>query len=101
MRATVVSRAYGSFVLSAIMVFGLSVASTACAAPRRTYVRIGPPAAVVAVRPAAPGPRYVWIEGVHRWNGRAYAWVPGRWAMPPRGRAMWVPGRSASGRRQF
>jgi hypothetical protein len=62
-------------------------------ASTRVYVRVGPPAPIVEVRPVAPGPRYVWVDGYHRWTGRAYAWVPGRWVVPPRARAVWVPGR--------
>jgi len=62
-------------------------------ASTRVYVRVGPPAPIVEVRPVAPGPRYVWVDGYHRWNGRAYARVPGRWVVPPRARAVWVPGR--------
>jgi len=68
------------------------VASPACAAPRgRVYVRVGPPAPIVEARVVAPGPGYVWVAGYHAWNGRAYAWVPGRWERPPRARAVWVP----------
>ena len=37
-------------------------------------VKVRPPAAIVETRPAAPGPGYVWIGGVHRWNGTAYVW---------------------------
>jgi hypothetical protein len=33
----------------------------------------------------------VWIAGYHRWDGRAYVWVPGHWALPPRPRRAWVP----------
>jgi hypothetical protein len=40
-------------------------------ASTRVYVRVGPPAPIVEVRPVAPGPRYVWVDGYHRWNGRA------------------------------
>jgi hypothetical protein len=57
----------------------------------RVYVRIGPPAPIVEVRRVSPGPRYAWVRGYHRWSGRAYVWVPGRWAVPPRPRAAWVP----------
>ena len=39
-------------------------------------VKVRPPAAIVETRPAAPGPGYVWIGGVHRWNGTAYVWDP-------------------------
>jgi hypothetical protein len=68
----------------------LSVPAPASAGPR-VYVRIGPPAPVVQVRAVAPGPRYVWAGGYHRWNGRAYVWVPGRWVVPPRHRSVWIP----------
>ena len=78
-------------VFSAVLLSTLLTALPASAAAR-VYVRVGPPAPVVEVRTVAPGPRYVWVDGYHRWDGRAYAWVPGRWAMPPRARAAWVPG---------
>lgn len=66
---------------------------SACADTRgRVYVRVGPPAPVYEVRVAAPGPGYVWLEGYHRWDGRAYVWVPGRWATPPRPRSRWEAG---------
>jgi hypothetical protein len=58
----------------------------------RVYVRIGPPAPIVETRTVAPGPRHVWVAGYHRWDGRAYVWVPGRWELPPSHRAAWVPG---------
>ena len=63
-----------------------------CAAPRgRVYVRVGPPAPIVERRVVAPGPGYVWVPGYHVWNGAAYVWRPGRWVVPPRRRAVWVP----------
>ena len=58
----------------------------------RVYVRIGPPAPVVETRVVAPGPHHVWIAGYHRWDGRAYVWVPGRWELPPASYRTWVPG---------
>ena len=61
-------------------------------AGERVYVRIGPPAAVVEVRTAAPSPHHVWVDGYHRWEGGAYVWVPGRWAVPPTHYTAWVPG---------
>ena len=68
-----------------------SMFSTACLGPSgRMYVRVGPPAPIVEARVAAPGPGFVWIEGYHRWDGRAYVWTPGRWERPPRARAVWV-----------
>ena len=57
-------------------------------------VRVRPvPPPVVVVRPAAPRPEYIWIDGEWRWNRRAhaYVWIEGRWIRPHRGR-VWVPG---------
>ena len=65
---------------------------TAPAFAARVYVSIAPPAPIAEVRVVAPGPGYVWVGGFHRWDGRAYAWVPGRWALPPHGHAAWVAG---------
>ena len=78
-------------VVSAVVLSTLLTALPASAAAR-VYVRVGPPAPIVEVRTARPGPRYVWVDGYQNWNGRAYAWVPGRWAIPPRARTAWVPG---------
>jgi hypothetical protein len=65
----------------------------ACAAAStHLYVRVGPPAPIVEVRPARPGPEFVWVAGFHRWDGRAYVWTPGEWRRPPRARARWADG---------
>ena len=53
-------------------------------------IRVAPPRPLVEQRVVAPGPGYVWIPGFHRWDGRAYGWVPGRWERPPRPHAHWV-----------
>jgi hypothetical protein len=45
---------------------------------------------VVEVRPARPGPYYVWRDGYHYWDGHHYAWRHGYWVVPPRGHAHWV-----------
>src|SRR5262245_24413650 len=71
----------------------LLTSSYACAAGAgRYYVRVGPPALIVERPVVAPGPGYGWVAGYHRWDGRAYVWVPGAWSRPPRVRARWVPG---------
>ncbi len=57
------------------------------------YVRIAPPPPVVERPYAAPGRGYTWVPGYQRWDGRRYIWTGGRWALPPRPRAVWVPGR--------
>jgi hypothetical protein len=83
---------------------GLGVLAVALAAPparagTRIYVRIGPPAPIVETRVVAPGPHHVWIAGYHRWDGHAYVWVRGRWAVPPRHYVTWVPGHWVHARR--
>lgn len=87
-------------VVRASVLTAVLLAIPACAsAGTRAYIRIGPPAPVVEVRTVSPGPRYVWVGGYHRWDGRAYLWVPGRWATPPRNRHGWVPARWVHDRR--
>ena len=49
-----------------------------------------PPPAEVEVVPAPPGPEYVWIGGYHRWDGRRYVWVRGRYERRPHAHARWV-----------
>ena len=71
---------------------GAFLLSGALAAETRVYVRVAPPPLIVETRPVAPGPHHVWVEGYHRWDGHAYLWVPGRWAIPPHHRSAWVPG---------
>ncbi len=49
-----------------------------------------PPPRVLRVRPAAPGPDFVWVDGY--WyvvNGR-YQWHAGYWTRPPYAGAVWV-----------
>ena len=73
--------------LMSVLGVGLGLGSMQAA---EVVVRVGPPRAIVERRPVRPGPRYVWIAGFHRWDGRAYVWEPGRWELPPRERAVWV-----------
>jgi|ERR1700722_5778393 hypothetical protein len=53
-------------------------------------IKTRPPRAVVETRTARPGPDHVWIGGYQRWDGKAYAWTPGRWEAPPHPHATWV-----------
>jgi len=48
---------FGAVLLSTVLMAIPASAST------RVYVRVGPPAPIVEVRPVAPGPRYVWVKG--------------------------------------
>lgn len=49
------------------------------------------PADVVFIRPAAPGPEYVWVSGDWFWSGGTYRWHEGYWANTRHGSA-WVDG---------
>ena len=70
----------------------LAVVPACAAAGPRLYVRVGPPAPIVEVRPVRPGAEFVWVTGYHRWDGGAYVWVPGEWRRPPRARGRWAEG---------
>lgn len=69
----------------------LAIGLMPVSAPAQVVVRVAPPRVVVERRIPPPGPRYVWVAGYHRWNGVRYVWVPGRYVLPPRLAAVWVP----------
>jgi hypothetical protein len=85
------------FVVGSVFGFLLAVG----AAQGQIVVRIGPPPPPRVVIPVSPGPRYVWVDGYHRYDGRGYVWVPGRYVIPPRHRVRWVPGRWEPRRRGY
>ena len=62
-------------------------------------IRIGPPPPlrVMRVRPAAPGPDYVFIDGYWFADGGRYRWHDGYWTRPPYGGATWVGPRHEGG----
>jgi hypothetical protein len=87
-----------------IAVFGLVIGmlwSQPSLAAVRVYVPVPPPPLVVETAPVPPSPRHVWIGGYHRWDGRTYVWVPGRYEVPRRHYRVWVPGRWAQHRRGY
>ena len=47
------------------------------------YIGHEPPPLRYEVRPAIPGPGYVWTDGYWNWAGGRYVWVPGVWRRPP------------------
>lgn len=56
------------------------LAGCAFAGPRvRVGIGFGAPASVAVVRPACPGPGYVWMDGYY---GPSGVWVPGFWRAP-------------------
>jgi hypothetical protein len=70
--------------------FILLSAAVTSHAQTRIYVKVRP-TAVVAVRPVAPHPNYVWIADEWTVKEGAYVQVPGYWAAPRDG-YVWVPG---------
>ena len=57
------------------------------------------PAAPRVVRVASPGPNYVWVDEDWAYRNNNYAYNGGHWVAPPRGYAVWVPGRWKNTRR--
>jgi hypothetical protein len=56
------------------------LAGSALAGPRISIgIGFGAPAPMAMMRPACPGPGYVWVDGYY---GRNRAWVPGFWRRP-------------------
>jgi hypothetical protein len=55
-------------------------------------IRIGPPPPprVVRVRPAAPGPEFIWVDGYWYAVGNRYKWHAGYWTRPAYPGARWV-----------
>jgi len=70
----------------------LLAASAVMSAQVSVGIRIGPPPAprVLRVRPVAPGPGYVWIDGYWFADGGRYHWHNGYWTLPPYPGARWV-----------
>lgn len=87
--------------LCAVVFAGVLATTPAAMAMPRIYIPGPPPAPIVEVRPTAPSRRHIWVEGYHRWDGRAYVWTPGRWSVGPRGRHGWVAGHYAHTRRGY
>ncbi|HTS65037.1 MAG TPA: hypothetical protein VMH28_23600 [Candidatus Acidoferrales bacterium] len=70
----------------------LLLAATSAFGQISVGVSIGPPPPprVLKVRPAAPGPDYMWVEGYwYPVNGH-YRWHEGYWTRPPYAGAHWV-----------
>jgi len=73
-------------------VFGWSLALGIAQA--QVVVRTGPPPPPPRqVIPVTSGARYVWVPGYYRYNGHAYVWAAGRYAIPPSRYRVWMPGR--------
>ncbi|MDE3196056.1 MAG: YXWGXW repeat-containing protein [Acidobacteriota bacterium] len=59
----------------------------------RIGVEIGappPPPRVHFVRPVAPGPNFIWVNGYYEIIGNRYHWREGYWSPRPHPRAVWI-----------
>lgn len=83
--------------LKFVVLFAI-ISSLAFDASAQFVVKIRPTAPVI-VRPVAPTPRHVWIDGDWVWRGNNYQYVNGYWASPVAVGAAWVPGHWKSTRR--
>jgi len=54
--------------------------------------RMAPPPPKKDIRPAKPGPEFLWIEGNWIWSSGQYTWSKGFWVKKKPGKN-WVPGR--------
>lgn len=72
-----------------------------------TFSSCGPGAVVVKtrpqppvyVRPVAPGPSHVWVDGDWVWRGNQYVYKQGYWATPRYRNAVYIPGHWQATRR--
>jgi hypothetical protein len=55
-----------------------------------------PPAARHEVRSARPSKQHVWLKGHYDHNGTDWAWLDGRWELPPAPKVTWVAPRYRS-----
>jgi hypothetical protein len=60
--------------------------------PHVVYIQKAPPAPLVEVQPAAPGPaeQFIWKPGHWRWDGREYIWRRGEWELRPAHVVEWI-----------
>ena len=64
--------------LIAVLISSFIIAIASCTVESGVVERR--PADIVCVRPAAPGPEYVWVGGDWVWTGNTYRWHEGYWA---------------------
>src|SRR5580658_1460864 len=81
-----------SALIPTLVLSAASICSFGCASHAAYVSYYGPPAPRVESYGYAPGPGYVWVPGYNSWAGSNYHWVGGRWEVPPRPHAAWVPG---------
>jgi len=74
-----------------IGMLGLGPLLAGCGGSSAYVVRYGPPPPPRhGFVGSAPAPGYVWTQGYWDRRGGQWAWVEGRWVMPPHPHAVWV-----------
>ena len=58
----------------------------------RVEVPPPPPPQVVLVKGTCPSPDHVWVDGHYNYVNESYVWVDPHWAVPPKGKRVWVKG---------
>ncbi|MEP6674413.1 MAG: hypothetical protein ABJA78_04635 [Ferruginibacter sp.] len=86
-----------TYFMKAIAVMFIAIAFSNSAAAQ-FVVKIRPAAHVIRVRPAAPSPRHVWVNGDYVLRGNQYVWTDGYW-IQPRPHMRWVDGHWKNSRR--
>ena len=88
------------FIGAALLAAMLLTGSPALKAQISVGIGIGapPPPRVLRVRPVAPGPDYVWVDGYWYVVDGRYVWHRGYWTLPPYGGAAWIGPRWEGGR---
>jgi hypothetical protein len=90
-----------AFVRTAFLGSLLFLGSQGAKAQVSIGIEIGaPPPRVLAVRPVAPGPDFMWVDGYWYPVGGHYHWHAGYWTRPPYAGAHWVASRH-DGQRYF
>jgi hypothetical protein len=82
-----------------LLLASLIVAAGTAVAQISVGIRIGPPPPprAVAVRPAAPGPDYAWVDGYWYPVNNRYVWHEGYWTRAPFAGARWIRPRHENG----
>lgn len=79
-------------ILSKIFFLLLFTSAFSFGSTAQIVVRVRP-VAVVRVRPVAPSRRHVWVSNEYAYRNNRYETIDGYWALPPRGRTVWIDGR--------
>ena len=94
----------GAMLSMVLMASGLRAADTALPAiPDAPTVPMAPslpdaaivrepmqPAASQEIMEERPSAQHVWVSGHWRWQDGRYAWIAGKWDLPPRANVVWV-----------